>query len=566
MPKLDPAVVDFVNRLAGSDSYATYLRDMLVSLCAVNTAPDSDLASTAARERQFFDLIQREVEGLPDCSGKVERPPIDPAIGSDPAYTPPGYAADRSGRVPPAEQVYAGRTNLLVMVEGISGTSSRPVVQHAHVDVVPFWTPPRVEANRVVGRGACDNKAQIAVLLAQMRLLDELQHHLGCLAWRGRVYQFVIDEEIGGNGSLSMATDQRFVGSPMIVHECTELVPYCAHRGCVYYRCRLFAGDDAEGDAFEMFPYVVTAMDQEGRCFQEETRHPLFGVEHVQANPGILGPYGSTPGTVCDHVAVVLALGSQASPQQAAAKIEQCLADSLQKYGRRHGDKAVIRDAATGKPMLEKHFLVEYVPRSRPPAFRIDVFGVGGHMGALSKCDNAITKTAYALRGILDSPDDLLRNANIRPADANEPGGEVVLEGGQGFTPSHRMEDVKARLQAAARRGVQAYCTAHGLCFHESMIQMSFDRLHNDAYAANPDIEPMQALLVAREAVGLPPVEVVGWRTSCDARLYHARGYPVAIFGAGRLDVAHSDHEYVNIAEMQKALAISTLAVWNMIA
>lgn len=563
MRKLDPAAVDFVNRMAGSDRYATYLRDTLVSLCAVNTAPDSDLAATAARERQLFDLIQREVEGLGDGGGVVERPPIDPAIGSDPAYTPPGYAADRAGRVPSAEQVYAGRTNLLVMVGGSAGDSRRPVVQHAHVDVVPLWTPPRVEDNRIIGRGACDNKAQVAVLLAQMRLLDELQRHLGRRARCGRVYQFAIDEEIGGNGSLSLAMDPRFAGSPMIVHECTELVPYCAHRGCVYYRCRLSAGG---GAAFGMFPHVVTAMDEEGRRFQEETRHPLFGVEHVQANPGMLGGYGTTPGSVCDHVAVLLVLGSQRSPQEAATKVERCLAESVGRYYRLHGDKTAEHDAATGRPKLERHFSIECVSRSGPPEFRVDAFGIGGHMGALSECDNAITKAAYMLRGLLDSPEDLLRDAIIRPADADEGAvAGLVIEGGQGFTPCHRMEDVRARLLTAARRGAQEYCTARGLRSDEGMIEMSFDRLHNDAYAADLSIEPMQVLLAAREAVGLPPIEVVGWRTSCDARLYHARGYPVAIFGAGRLDVAHSDHEYVDVADMQKALAISALAAWQMI-
>ncbi|HRR85946.1 MAG TPA: M20/M25/M40 family metallo-hydrolase, partial [Phycisphaerae bacterium] len=541
-----------------------YLRDTLLSLCAVDTAPDSDLASTASREQQLFDLIQREVEGLRDCSGEVERPPIDPAIESEPAYTAPGYAADRRGRVPPAEQVYAGRTNLVVIFDGNPGTNPRPVVQHAHVDIVPFWTAPRAVGHRVVGRGACDNKAQVAVLLAQMRLLDELQRHLGRQGRRGRVYQFVIDEEIGGNGSLSLAMDPRFSGCPMIVHECTGLVPYCAHRGCVYYRCRLSVGNGTEGNALKMVPYVVTALDEEGRRFQEETRHPLFGLEHVQANPGILGPYGRTPGTVCDHVAVVVALGSQASPEEAAVSIERCLADSLRAYCRRHGDKTVILDAATGKPMLEKHFSVECVSQSGPPGFRIDVFGVGGHMGALSECDNAITKAAYMLRGLLDSADIPLRDVIVRLADADEEAAEVVLEGGQGFTPCHRMEDIEARLAAAARRGAMDCSAACGFRFDESMIEMSFDRLHNDAYAADPGIEPMRALLAAREAVGLPPVEVVGWRTSCDARLYHARGYPVAIFGAGRLDVAHSDHEYVDIAEMQQALAISTLAVWSM--
>ena len=102
----------------------------------------------------------------------------------------------------------------------------------------------------------------MAVLLAQMKLLRELEARLGPRGGRGRVYQFAIDEEIGGNGSLSLAMDPRFAGSPMIVHECTELVPYCAHRGCVYYRCRLLSGGD--GGGFELFPYVVTALDEEG--------------------------------------------------------------------------------------------------------------------------------------------------------------------------------------------------------------------------------------------------------------------------------------------------------------
>lgn len=563
MRQPDPAVVDFVTRAASSDHYAAYLRDSLAALCEIDTAPNADLAATAARERALFDLIQREAERQPGGGAVVERPAIDPAIEADPAYTPPGYAAGRDGRVPPAGQVYAGRTNMIVIVNG--DRDQRPVVQHAHVDVVPPWTPPRVEAGRVVGRGACDNKAQVAVLLAQMRLLDELQRHFGRQAQRGRVYQFAIDEEIGGNGSLSLAMDPRFVGSPMIVHETTELVPYCAHRGCVYYRCRLSAGHNVADAAFGMFPYVVTAMDAEGRRFQEETRHPLFGVGHVQANPGVLGRYGTTPGTVCDHVAVMLVLESQASPQEALARIESCLTDSLNIYCRQHGDKTAAREAATGRPRLQRHFSVERVSRSGPLEFRIDVFGIGGHMGALAECDNAITKAAYMLRGILDSSDDLFRGATLRPADVDDVAGEVVIEGGQGFAPCHRMEDIKARLFAAARQGARGYCAARGLRFDESLIEMSFDRLHNDAYAADPGIEPMQALLAAREAVGLPLIEVVGWRTSCDARLYHARGYPVAIFGAGRLDVAHSDHEYVAVADMQQALAISTLAVWAMV-
>ena len=94
---------------------------------------------------------------------------------------------------------------------------------------------------------------------------------------------------------------------------------------------------------------------------------------------------------------------------------------------------------------------------------------------------------------------------------------------------------------------------------------MSFDLLHNDAYAASPESEPMQALKAAFEAMGEPWPAPVAWETSCDARIYHHQGCPAAIFGAGRLEVAHGPDEYVDLADIQKALAISTLATWAMI-
>jgi acetylornithine deacetylase/succinyl-diaminopimelate desuccinylase-like protein len=127
------------------------------------------------------------------------------------------------------------------------------------------------------------------------------------------------------------------------------------------------------------------------------------------------------------------------------------------------------------------------------------------------------------------------------------------------------MEDIKTRLAAAAQRGVQTYCQMRGVPFNESMVQMNFDLLHNDAYADSPEIEPMQALRSAFDAMGEPWPEPVAWETSCDARLYHHRGCPVAIFGAGPLEAAHGPDEYVDIPEMQKALAISTLATWQMV-
>jgi acetylornithine deacetylase/succinyl-diaminopimelate desuccinylase-like protein len=74
----------------------------------------------------------------------------------------------------------------------------------------------------------------------------------------------------------------------------------------------------------------------------------------------------------------------------------------------------------------------------------------------------------------------------------------------------------------------------------------------------------MQALTSALTALGEPVSEPIAWETSCDARLYHAAGHPVAIFGAGKLASAHSDDESVDIPDIQRALAVSTLATWSM--
>ena len=118
MSSLDPAIVDYIRDAAFSDRYGAYLRNTLVDLCSINTAPDGRLADNAARERQLFDWVEREVRDLLGTGAAIERPPIDPAIAYEPGYGLPGYAADPTGRVPPADRIYADRSNLLVIVPG----------------------------------------------------------------------------------------------------------------------------------------------------------------------------------------------------------------------------------------------------------------------------------------------------------------------------------------------------------------------------------------------------------------------------------------------------------------
>lgn len=560
---IDPAVVEHVRQAVMSDRYAAYLRNTLLDLVAINTAPEGDLADIAAREKQFWDWVAREVEAVTGGVAVVERVPIRPGIDADPAYSLPGYAARFDGAIPPAAEVYRDRGNLAVIVPGASGDGKPAAILHAHVDVVAPWFGPRSAGERVFGRGACDNKAQVAILLAQLKLMREIGEQLGQRPGRGCVLQFTIDEEIGGNGSLSMACDERFAGLPVLILESSDLVPYCAHRGCVYYRCRLSVGDHPDVTAAEMFPLVVRELEAEGRRIKDETDCPLFGAAHVQTNHGVVGPYGEHPGNVCDHVAIEIVAQSKANPERVGMKMIELMEEALADYCKLYGDKRRELDPATGRPKVERHFDVKVMPMPQTQNFRLDVWGKSGHMAAVSQCDNAITKAAYLLGA-------LLRIAPTFPgvrayggfADSKGDDREVVLEGGQGFTPTHRLADVQARLRAAAKRGVEQYCKLRRLPFTESMVEMSFDRLHNDAYADSPDSPPMQALRTAFEALGEPWPEPVAWVTSCDARLYHHRGHPVAIFGAGKLDAAHSDNEYVDIPEMQKALAAATLATW----
>jgi len=564
-PVIASEVVEYVQAAAGSERYAVYLQELLTELVSINTAPSADLADTAVRERAFFDRIEREIRSLTGGEVVCERPVIGPAIAADPAYSPPSYAADAHGRVPPADRVYAGRTNFVALIPGQGGDREPAAILHAHADTVSPWFGPRADGPRVFGRGACDNKSQIAILLALLKLLGEVADRTGRRPARGFVLQLTLDEEIGGNGSIALAGDGRFAALPVLMLDATDLVPYCAHRGAVYYRCRMSASSHPRTTPMEVFPFVVLELEAEGRRLKQETNCPLFTADHVQTNHGILGPFGRHPGSVCDHVAFEISFESAANARQIQHQIAESLAVALDEYVSRYGDKQREKDPATGRPKVARHFDIRIKDLTDSRSFRLDVWGKSGHMAAVGACDNAITKAAYLLAGVLRVfrafPD---ARVDLRLADSHDGGShrDIVLEGGQGFTPTHTMAEVQARLARATRRGAINYCRVRQVPFEESMIRMTFDRLHNDAYADSPDSAPMQALRTAFEALGQPWPAPVAWQTSCDARIYHQRGHPVAIFGAGKLETCPSDSEYVDIPDVQKALAVVTLATW----
>ena len=102
----------------------------------------------------------------------------------------------------------ADRNNVVVRLPGRGG--GRSLVLNCHLDIQPEgdaaeWTYPPfsghvdAETNTIFGRGAMDDKAGVAICLGLMRVIVEQQ-----LRFDGDlIFQFVLEDEITGNGSLA---------------------------------------------------------------------------------------------------------------------------------------------------------------------------------------------------------------------------------------------------------------------------------------------------------------------------------------------------------------------------
>jgi acetylornithine deacetylase/succinyl-diaminopimelate desuccinylase-like protein len=555
-------LVDLIKRQALSDEYAAYCRNLLQELIEIDTTPNADPAEMAAREERIFAIIDNELRGLCGDDVALERVPIDPAIASDPNYSQPYYTITADRPLPlPAAEAYAHRHNLVALFKGAApGTAGRPAIYNAHVDTVAGWIKPRSDGHRIYGRGACDDKAQIVLLLAQIRLLNELRVQSGLRCSHDRAYQFVIDEEMGGNGALSMARDPRFAGWEVVVHEITNNIPHPANRGAMWYRCSLSGAGSPEARPVEMWPFVVHALEAEGARIKAESNHPLFRPDHVQTSHGILGCCGKHPSAVNDHVAIKIEARASANPERISMRITEVLDAALAEYTRTYGDKRKEIDAVSGQPKVAQHYKLTFEPSRDALGWRLDVYGKSGHMGAITQCDCAITKAAFMLIA-------LMRVARNYPgvqargylADARDMVDPIVLEGGQGFQPTHPMEQLRQRLTEAARLGVRHYCDFRSVPYSDAMVSMTFEKLHNEAYASPPDCPAMKAFQRAYGALGLAWPEPAAWRVSCDARLFSLAGHNVVTFGPGELLQAHSADESIDIRQIQQGLAISVL-------
>src|SRR5208283_4812746 len=104
------------------------------------------------------------------------------------------------------------------------GQAGQSVAVNAHLDVVAPYFPPRVKGGAVYGRGACDDKGPAVSLVAALKALAGVMPKAG-LKWNRNVLaMLVVEEETGGNGSLSLALDRdlKQLYDSILVCECTD--------------------------------------------------------------------------------------------------------------------------------------------------------------------------------------------------------------------------------------------------------------------------------------------------------------------------------------------------------
>ena len=537
----------------------------MVELCRFDTTARPDVAQMRAAEDACFRVLERELAALKFTGASLERRPINPAIQNHSHFSLLHFTktAERPAGLSP-EETYAGRSNLVYLVRGSDErTSGTSVALNAHLDVVAPYFPPKARRGIVHGRGACDDKGPVVSIVGALKALSGVLAANGLHLNRSVLGMFVVEEETGGNGSLSLAMDRGLKSfyDCVVVAECTGLKLYPANRGAVWYRAELRPPSGVS--ALEMFAFVNEELENEGAAIRAESHHRLFPQRPVQTCHGIIGSFGEHPSRICGEVSFNVRCG-QVPGTTTEQQARDCLEAGLAGYIGAYGDKTKVKEPESGKPLVARH----YDLRRTSDGFEVAVHGATGHMGAIRERDGAITKMAYLLRSLIRSKPRLeaLNGGLIR----FELGGAVsedtlILEGGQGFVPTHSIEEVMARLKAAVVRGAENYLRRVGRTeTGADAVKVTYEKLHNVAFDGDPDSATMRNAIATAKICRLPQDDpILGWTVSCDARLFASEypGLPVLTFGPGHLAFAHSDQEQIEVDDIRRAAEFLALFV-----
>lgn len=193
---------------------------------------------------------------------------------------------ERNGIETEYQELAPSRANVVGRVRGSGG--GRSLLLNAHMDTVGLGGPdgaltPRVDGNRLYGRGSYDMKGSLAAILLVAAAATELELS-GDL-----IITAVADEEALSIGSERIA--ETVQADAAIVTEPTGLGVAVAHRGFVWLELET-RGRAAHGSRYDlgvdaiagMGPPLVALADLDTRLEEEGEVHPLLGRASVHAS------------------------------------------------------------------------------------------------------------------------------------------------------------------------------------------------------------------------------------------------------------------------------------------
>ena len=537
MIDMQSCLTQWLSSQIDSPQILSWTCNLLQTLCSVDTSISSDLVNLRSSEKRCFNICRDYLN--PSNTATIRMLPVDgEGIKNDSDYTIPYYAGplkDSPGKV------YQDRSNLLFST--CSNNLDRRWILNAHVDTVAPYIPPKLHDNGLAyGRGTIDNKGGLTVGMLVWRLLHEAASQGIVCHIPSLDLLYVVDEEAGGNGSLSaLSYLQADADSPVIVLEPTNLVPHPANRGAVWFRLELTAKSEASRDALLVAAsQMISAIADAGKDIKTSSRHVLFDENDVQTCFGILGEYGQHPSSACTDLDIIINCPSSLS---FARKLHQVVRSSFQKAV----DSGKIIHHTDG-PVVEPGC-------EEGSEWKISFTSKGGHMGSKVRDDDAILKAASTIIDI-HSQIPLTFWLQGRPQTLN-------IEGGQGFLPDFSIEAIKGRIQQAVEAGLKDFCVESGFLTKDFHYTLTFNKLHNRAYCSKLSLAATKLAEAATEFSGKPSVDLKGWQASCDARIFARKFNEVVTFGAGRLEYAHQKNEHIRVPELLQAAAAIVYAILN---
>jgi acetylornithine deacetylase len=334
-------------------------------------------------------------------------------------------------------RTFEGRPNLGGRLQGTGG--GRSLMLTGHVDVVPpgprqHWTSdpftPVVQSRFVQGRGAVDMKGGIASMLMAVEVLKDLGIELS----GDVIFTTVLDEEVGGMGSLAMV-DRGFHADAGIMTEPTASRIATLCRGILWGRIIVDGiGGHAEMaqsswytsgpvDAIQLCHQVLDGIDILNRRWANDPRknHPLLGIPNQVIATQI--SVGEHPASIAAHGEIIIDV--QYLPPE---KDDHGLGGNVKREVEEH-----IQGVCQADPYLRRRpARVEWFVDADCVEVSADHPFVGAFQESVAACGLSPAPTGFAAHSDIGLPTALGHTPTVNfgpgdPASAHQPNERVAV-------------------------------------------------------------------------------------------------------------------------------------------